>query len=92
MTNQSPESDPSDFGKLSARLRQRPELTPESPPETAAETEPWNPSAGTPPNAGVLEQGLEITVVTEMNGGAKGDRTPDLGIANAALSQLSYRP
>jgi hypothetical protein len=25
-------------------------------------------------------------------GGAKGDRTPDLGIANAALSQLSYRP
>ena len=27
-----------------------------------------------------------------MIGGAKGDRTPDLGIANAALSQLSYRP
>jgi hypothetical protein len=27
-----------------------------------------------------------------MPGGAKGDRTPDLGIANAALSQLSYRP
>ena len=26
------------------------------------------------------------------DGGAKGDRTPDLGIANAALSQLSYRP
>ena len=25
-------------------------------------------------------------------GGAEGDRTPDLGIANAALSQLSYRP
>ena len=24
--------------------------------------------------------------------GAKGDRTPDLGIANAALSQLSYCP
>jgi hypothetical protein len=28
----------------------------------------------------------------EIAGGAKGDRTPDLGIANAALSQLSYRP
>jgi primary-amine oxidase len=28
----------------------------------------------------------------EKPGGAKGDRTPDLGIANAALSQLSYRP
>jgi len=26
------------------------------------------------------------------NGGAEGDRTPDLGIANAALSQLSYCP
>jgi hypothetical protein len=25
-------------------------------------------------------------------GGAKGGRTPDLGIANAALYQLSYRP
>lgn len=25
-------------------------------------------------------------------GGAEGDRTPDLGIANAALSQLSYCP
>ena len=27
-----------------------------------------------------------------MSGGAEGDRTPDLCIANAALSQLSYRP
>ena len=26
------------------------------------------------------------------NGGAEGDRTPDLSIANAALSQLSYCP
>ena len=25
-------------------------------------------------------------------GGAEGDRTPDLSIANAALSQLSYCP
>ena len=27
-----------------------------------------------------------------VSGGAEGDRTPDLGIANAALSQLSYCP
>ena len=27
-----------------------------------------------------------------MNGGDEGDRTPGLGIANAALSQLSYVP
>ena len=26
------------------------------------------------------------------DGGAEGDRTPDLRIANAALSQLSYSP
>ena len=26
------------------------------------------------------------------DGGATGDRTPDLRIANATLSQLSYRP
>ena len=44
------------------------------------------------PNAGILQHELDITVVTELPGGAKGDRTPDLGIANAALSQLSYRP
>ena len=28
----------------------------------------------------------------EFTGGAAGDRTPDLRIANATLSQLSYRP
>jgi hypothetical protein len=28
----------------------------------------------------------------EFTGGPKEDRTPDLRIANAALSQLSYRP
>ncbi len=28
----------------------------------------------------------------EKSGGAEGDRTPDLSIANAALSQLSYGP
>ena len=27
-----------------------------------------------------------------LNGGAEGDRTPDLRIANATLSQLSYGP
>ena len=27
-----------------------------------------------------------------LNGGDEGDRTPDLGIANAALSHLSYIP
>ena len=27
-----------------------------------------------------------------MDGGDEGDRTPDLGIANAALSHLSYIP
>jgi hypothetical protein len=27
-----------------------------------------------------------------LHGGAEGDRTPDLRIANAALSQLSYSP
>ena len=30
--------------------------------------------------------------VKGLKGGAEGDRTPDLCIANAALSQLSYRP
>ena len=29
---------------------------------------------------------------TRRNGGAEEDRTPDLRIANATLSQLSYRP
>ncbi len=27
-----------------------------------------------------------------MDGGDEGDRTPDLGVANAALSHLSYIP
>ena len=30
--------------------------------------------------------------VTRITGGAEGDRTLDLRIANATLSQLSYRP
>jgi hypothetical protein len=35
---------------------------------------------------------LVLRYVTGRTGGVKGDRTPDLGIANAALSQLSYHP
>ena len=31
-------------------------------------------------------------IVRRQKGGAEGDRTPDLRIANAALSQLSYGP
>src|SRR3569832_952518 len=31
-------------------------------------------------------------VLGNLNGGAEEDRTPDLRIANATLSQLSYRP
>ena len=34
----------------------------------------------------------EINVLFRMSGGAEGDRTPDLVIANDALSQLSYGP
>jgi hypothetical protein len=35
--------------------------------------------------------GAQLVLGNE-TGGAEGDRTPDLGIANAALSQLSYCP
>ena len=38
-----------------------------------------------------LTQGT-IRLVRESNGGAGGNRTPDLDIANVALSQLSYGP
>src|SRR5690606_23584247 len=34
----------------------------------------------------------EISLYGGMNGGAEGNRTPDLVIANDALSQLSYSP
>ncbi len=33
-----------------------------------------------------------VRLVLWVSGGAEGDRTPDLRIANAALSQLSYDP
>jgi hypothetical protein len=36
--------------------------------------------------------GGRIEGIRQKNGGDEGDRTPDLGIANAALSQLSYIP
>ena len=39
-----------------------------------------------------LSRGCATRSPQAKRGGAKGDRTPDLGIANAALSQLSYRP
>ena len=41
------------------------------------------------------ESGLENSdrfMRASSDGGAEGARTPDLGIANAALSQLSYSP
>ncbi len=47
----------------------------------------------TPPTirAGTKEKGQSIAWPRK-SGGPKEDRTPDLRIANAALSQLSYRP
>ena len=36
--------------------------------------------------------GFARTAVERKDGGAEGDRTLDLRIANATLSQLSYRP
>ncbi len=37
--------------------------------------------------------GMQVVLSTRLKeSGAEGDRTLDLGIANAALSQLSYRP
>ena len=43
------------------------------------------------------EEGMGITLthqasILDKSGGAEEDRTPDLCIANAALSQLSYGP
>lgn len=49
--------------------------------------------AATPRGAGISgkKKGPE-TIRALVYGGPKEDRTPDLCIANAALSQLSYRP
>jgi hypothetical protein len=38
------------------------------------------------------ERSAQSSDVTSRNGGAEGNRTPDLVIANDALSQLSYGP
>lgn len=35
---------------------------------------------------------MSLDILREVNGGAKGDRTPDLDNAIVALSQLSYGP
>gem|GEM_PF-5216424 len=39
-----------------------------------------------------LSSGELVSPFFGFSGGAEGDRTPDLRIANAALSQLSYDP
>ena len=44
------------------------------------------------PEARAAASVMKAMIYCACDGGAKGDRTPDLGIANAALSQLSYRP
>ena len=41
---------------------------------------------------GPKEKGPEMIRALLQDGGAEEDRTPDLRIANATLSQLSYRP
>ena len=49
--------------------------------------------AGTPRHAGDAPKGKGPEKIRALvYGGPKEDRTPDLCIANAALSQLSYRP
>ena len=54
---------------------------------------PAAPEDRTPRHAGISgrEKSPE-TIRALVNGGAEEDRTPDLRIANATLSQLSYRP
>jgi hypothetical protein len=42
--------------------------------------------------ANMMRQGDDCVVLEGKVGGAEEDRTPDLRIANATLSQLSYRP
>lgn len=43
-------------------------------------------------NLGPPQKGENYPMKSKGNGGAEGDRTPDLVIANDALSQLSYGP
>ena len=40
----------------------------------------------------MIRQALEAGSCDRVPGGAEGDRTPDLVVANDALSQLSYDP
>jgi hypothetical protein len=42
--------------------------------------------------AGWAKEYLDLPQVVSRTSGAEGDRTLNLSIANAALSQLSYRP
>ena len=44
------------------------------------------------PNLGPPQKGENYPIKSNGFGGAEGDRTPDLVIANDALSQLSYGP
>ena len=44
-------------------------------------------------NEDLKKRGAQLGSGTPVNsGGPEGDRTPDLCVANAALSRLSYRP
>ena len=49
-------------------------------------------NVGTRSLMGALQAGPGEVSVTLISGGAEEDRTPDLRIANATLSQLSYGP
>ena len=49
-------------------------------------------NVGTKSLNGVLRAGPDEFFETSIFGGAEEDRTPDLRIANATLSQLSYGP
>ena len=60
--------------------------------ETTTETAEVAITPASPAKTQRFEKSEKNGANRELNGGAKGDRTPDLGIANAALSQLSYRP
>jgi hypothetical protein len=58
---------------------------------------PWpieliGPNRGTNPPGTEFEESQSDRVCGVLNGGAEGDRTPDLMTASHALSQLSYGP
>ncbi len=66
-------------------VRRRP--TPPPTPQAARDQDPEKTRGGPSSTAASLR-----SATSDESGGAKGDRTPDLRIANAALSQLSYCP